>query len=153
MMKSLTNKLYLKRQLYGLNMVKGTNLLEQINVFNKLLDQLSEVDVKVDKVDKALLFLILLPNSYDNLVTMLLFRKDIVSLKDIIASLLSYKIRRIQNLKGCQEFGLIGLVENCKGMPFVKEFKNNRFRFKSREKGKVQCFYYKKYGHMKMGYP
>ena len=34
MSKSLTNKLYLKQQLYGLKMAEGSDLSQHINVFN-----------------------------------------------------------------------------------------------------------------------
>lgn len=68
MRKSFTNKLSLKQELYGLNMVEGSNLLEHLNVFNKLLDQLHKVDVEVEKEDKVLLLLTLFFDFYDNMV-------------------------------------------------------------------------------------
>ncbi|GFS39105.1 hypothetical protein Acr_00g0061200 [Actinidia rufa] len=74
--KSLTNKLHLKRQLYRLKMEEGGNLMEHMNVFNGYLDQLRKVDVKIDEEDKALLLLTSLPDSYDTLVTTLLYGKD-----------------------------------------------------------------------------
>ena len=36
MMKSLSNKLYLKKQLYELRMNKGTSVLKHLNFFNKV---------------------------------------------------------------------------------------------------------------------
>ena len=36
-MKSLSNKLYLKKQLYGLRMKEGTAVLEYLNFFNKVI--------------------------------------------------------------------------------------------------------------------
>lgn len=33
---SLTNKLYLKQQFYGLKMTEGANMFEHLNVFTKL---------------------------------------------------------------------------------------------------------------------
>lgn len=56
-------------------MVEGVNLLEYLNVFNQLLDQLHKVDVKVEEANNALLLLILLFDFYNNLVTSLLLGK------------------------------------------------------------------------------
>jgi len=36
MMKSLSNKLYLKKQLYELHMKEGTTVLKHLNFFNKV---------------------------------------------------------------------------------------------------------------------
>lgn len=92
MAKSLTNKLYMKQQWYGLKMKEDVNLLEHINVFNKLLDQLHKIDVKVEEEDIALLLPASLPNYYNNMVTTLLFGISTINLEDIMASLLSNKI-------------------------------------------------------------
>jgi hypothetical protein len=46
-LKSLTNKLYLKQQLYNLKMVEGSDLSQHINVFNQIIGDLKRVDVRV----------------------------------------------------------------------------------------------------------
>jgi len=61
MMKSLSNKLYLKKQLYGLHMKEGTIVLEHLNFFDKVIGELLAVDVKIDEEDKALILLSSLP--------------------------------------------------------------------------------------------
>jgi len=43
MIKSLCNKLYLKKQLYGLRMKEGTAVLEHLNFFNKVISELLAV--------------------------------------------------------------------------------------------------------------
>ena len=55
------NKLYLKRQLYGLCMKEGTAVLEQLNFFNKVINELLAVDFKIDKEDNILILLSSLP--------------------------------------------------------------------------------------------
>lgn len=55
-MKSLSNRLYLKQQLYGLHM-KGTLILEHINTFNKITSDMS-IDVKLDEGDKTFVLLV-----------------------------------------------------------------------------------------------
>ena len=59
--KSLSNKLYLKKQLYWLCMNEGTAVLEHINFFNKIISELLAIDIKVDEEDKALILLSSLP--------------------------------------------------------------------------------------------
>ena len=79
MSKSLTNKLYLKQQLYDLKMVEGSDLSQHINVFNQIIGDLKRVDVKFEDEDKALMLLNSLPTSsiYENLVTNLAWGKDL----------------------------------------------------------------------------
>ena len=67
MTKSLSNKLYLKKQLYGLRMNEGTTMLKHLNFFNKIIIDLLAVDVKINEEDKALILLSSLPQSYDHL--------------------------------------------------------------------------------------
>lgn len=90
------------------------NLLEHLNMFNQLLDKLYKVNVKVEEEYETILLFTLLPNSYDNLVTTLLFGKDIVSIEDVMTLLLSNETRR-PNLEEGQDYELVGLVENYKG--------------------------------------
>jgi hypothetical protein len=73
MLKSLTNKLYLKQRLYGFKMAEGSNLSQHINVFNKIIGNLKRVDVKFEDEDKVLMLLNLLPTSstYETLITTL----------------------------------------------------------------------------------
>ena len=52
MMKSLSNKLYLKKQLYRLRMNEGITVLEHLNFFNKIISELLAVDVKIDETKR-----------------------------------------------------------------------------------------------------
>ena len=75
MSKSATNKLYLKQKFYGLKMQEGSDLVEHVNAFNQLVTDLARLDVKIEDEDKALLFLVLLPPSYEHLVITLVQRR------------------------------------------------------------------------------
>jgi len=55
MTKNLSNKLYLKKQLYGLRMKEGTAVLEHLNFFNKIINKLLNDNVKIDEEDKSLI--------------------------------------------------------------------------------------------------
>jgi hypothetical protein len=68
MAKNLKNKLYVKKQLYGLQMEENTNLLKHLNKFNKLNTQLLNFGVKIEEEDKLIIWLPSLPLSYDHLV-------------------------------------------------------------------------------------
>ena len=57
MRKNMTNKFYVKKQLYSLYMKEGSDLLEHLNMFNKLNNQLSSFGVNYEDEDKALLLL------------------------------------------------------------------------------------------------
>lgn len=61
--KSLSNRLYLKKELYRFRMEEGSDLVNHINEFNRLVTQLTSIDVKLDEEDKALLLLVSLPDS------------------------------------------------------------------------------------------
>ena len=61
---------------------------------------MQRIDAKVEKEDKALLLLTSLPNSYDTLVTTLLYGKDTVSLKQVQLALVShYTQKNVKVLK------------------------------------------------------
>ena len=92
-----TNKLYLKKQLYGLHMKEGTAVLEHLNFFNKVISELLAVDVKIDEQDKALILLHSLLESYDHIITTMLYGKKTFILEEVMSTLLSNEIRRRPN--------------------------------------------------------
>lgn len=60
MAKKLTNKLYVRKQLYDLQMEENTDLLEHLNKFNMLNTQLLNLGVKIEE-DEAILLLASFP--------------------------------------------------------------------------------------------
>ena len=94
MAKNLTNKLYVKQQLYGLHMEENIDLLEYLNKFNMLSTQLLNFGVKIGEEDKAILLLASLPPSYDHLVMTLLYRKETLAFEEVTRSLLSHEMRK-----------------------------------------------------------
>jgi hypothetical protein len=73
MKKSLTRRIYLKRQLYSLWMKEGTKVVDHLNTFNILIVQLTSMEVKFKDEDKAITLLCSLPKSWDNIVTSIIF--------------------------------------------------------------------------------
>ena len=150
--KSLTNKLHLKRQLYKLKMDDGDNLMDHMNVFNGCLDQLRKVDVNIEEEDKALLLLTSLPDSYENLVTTMLYGKDTVNLEQVQASLVSHSTQKKANLKDEYESVFVARGGN-RGRTFDgRSDTSSRFRSSSGGKG-VQCYGCKEFGHIKRNCP
>ena len=64
MTKYLTNKIYLKTQLYGMRMKEGTKIADHLNVFNTLIYQMTSMDVKIDDEDRAVNLLCTIPKTW-----------------------------------------------------------------------------------------
>ena len=120
MRKNLTNKLYVKKQLYSLHMKEDFDLLEHLNTFNMLNTQLSSFGVNYEDEYKVLLLLVSLLASFDHLVTTLMYKKETIVLEEVTNALLSH-IKMKQDGDGSQADGLI-----------VKSNSSNRGRSKSR---------------------
>jgi len=102
-MKSLSNKLYVKKQLYGLRMNEGTAVLEHLIFFNKVISELLTFDVKIDEEDKALILLSSLPESHDHIFTTMLYGKDTLNLEEVMSTHLSNEIRKMPNKRSRQD--------------------------------------------------
>jgi len=69
MTKSLSNKLFMKKQLYNLRMKEDTPILQHLNAFNRILSNLLALEVKLEEEeDKTLLLLSSFPSSYDHVI-------------------------------------------------------------------------------------
>jgi hypothetical protein len=69
MKKSMKNIIFLKKQLYNLQMKEGTKIVDHLNVFNTLICQLSSMEVKYKDEDKTITLLSSLLEPWDHLVT------------------------------------------------------------------------------------
>ena len=76
MTKSTVNRLFLKNQLYSFKMTEERMLSDQIADFNKILDDLENLEVKMEDEDKALMLLNGLPSSYEHFKDAMLFGRD-----------------------------------------------------------------------------
>ena len=63
--KNMTNKLWLKKQLYSLRMLEVGELVSHIQRFNQVCSEVMSLDVKIEEEDRALLQLCSLSGSYD----------------------------------------------------------------------------------------
>ena len=97
MMKSLSNKLFMKKQLYSLWMKEVTPILQHLNTFNRILSDLVALKVKIEEEDKALLLLSSLPSSCDHLVTTIMYGKETLELEDIRKMLQNNELMKMTN--------------------------------------------------------
>ena len=88
-------------------MVEGSALGQHINVFNQIISDLNRVDVKFEEEDMALILLNSLLESYNNLVTTLMWGKETTKLEEIIGALLSFNQRKKSSDTSSQGEGLV----------------------------------------------
>ena len=132
-------------------MSEGGDLLEHMNVFNKLISPLRSMEVKVDEEDQALLLLSSLPKSYDHLVTTILYGKDTLKMEEVKTTLLSNETRsKIGSSTG--EGLLVKSSGQESGCSKERGKKKNKFRSKSRGQNN-RCHICKEEGHWKVNYP
>ena len=72
-------------------------MLEHLNFFKKIISELLAVDVKVDEEDKVLILLSSFSQSYDYIVTTMLYGKETLILEEVTSTLLSNEIRKRPN--------------------------------------------------------
>ncbi|KAI6682021.1 hypothetical protein NL676_035902 [Syzygium grande] len=66
--KTMSNKIFLRRQLYSLKMKKGSFFQEHLNRFNTLLSKLISIGVKIEDDEKVTLLLCSMPDTCDSLI-------------------------------------------------------------------------------------
>ena len=91
--KNMTNKLWLKKQLYSLRMPESGNLVAHIQRFNQVYSKVMSLDVRIDEEDRTLLLLCSLSSSYDGLITTLVYRKETINYEQVVGVLRSNKQR------------------------------------------------------------
>jgi len=67
-------------------MNEGTTTLEHLNFFNKVISELLAVDVNIDEEDKALILLSSLSESYDHIITSILYGKETLILEKVTSN-------------------------------------------------------------------
>ena len=93
--KSLANRLLMKQRLYSYKFLEGKGVLEQLEDFNKTIDDLENIDVSIGEEDKAILLLNALPSSYDQLRDAILYgREKTVTLLEVQSALRSKELQK-----------------------------------------------------------
>ncbi|RZB80703.1 Retrovirus-related Pol polyprotein from transposon TNT 1-94 [Glycine soja] len=150
MTKSLFNRLYLKQSLYLFKMHEDRSVVEQLDLFNKLILDLKNIDVTIDDKDQALLLLCSLPKSYSHFKETLLFGRDSVSLDEVQAALNSKELNERKEKKSSTS----GEGLTARGKTFKKDskFDKKKQKLENQKNGeenifKIRCYHCKKEGH------
>ena len=94
MTKSIENRLYLKKKLFRFQYTEGISMSEHLDNFNKIIADLQNLDVEIDDEDKALLVLNSLPDSYEHLITTLLYGKEEIKYVEVSNTLMNNEVRK-----------------------------------------------------------
>ncbi|KAK2458378.1 alpha carbonic anhydrase [Trifolium repens] len=155
MTKSLAHKQCLKQQLYFFRMVENKSVVEQLTEFNKIIDDLANVDVNLEDEDKTFHLLCALPKSYEHLKDALLYGKEgTITLDEVQSALRTKELTKFKDLK---------VDDGAEGLSVVKGRSENGGKgkwkngSKSRPKGdggsKFKCYYCQEPGHFKKDCP
>ncbi|KAL8523239.1 hypothetical protein ACS0TY_013272 [Phlomoides rotata] len=159
MVKTLANRLYMKHKLYAFRMVDEKPILEQLDEFNKILDNLENIDIKMEEEDKALIFLSALPKSFENFKDTFLFgRQSSLTLEDVLVALKSKELQKATDQASSSTGeGLTVKGKHQKKCNFKKENTNkwqNKKVFDVTTDTEVRkCFHCHEPGHYKKNCP
>ncbi|KAK2972606.1 hypothetical protein RJ640_029225 [Escallonia rubra] len=156
MSKSLSNRLYLKKDLYQLQMDEGSDLGDHISEFNRLVSQLLSIDVKLEEEDLEIMLLSSLPKSSETLKTTLLIGKETLLVDDVMSALMDSS-RVNGTSSSSQGEGLVVRSENKnghgrgRGRSRSRNPGHGKDRSKSRgkqDKSSIECWYCKEIDHI-----
>jgi len=140
MTKSLPHRQFLKQQLYSFKMVDSKAIMEQLTEFNKILDDLENIEVQLEDEDKAILLLCVLPKSFESLKDTMLYGKEgTVTLEEVQVALRTKELIKSKDLR---------TDENGEGLSVSRGNGGGRGnQRKSGNKSKSKCFNCHKMGH------
>jgi len=140
MTKSLAHWQFLKQQLYSFMMVESKTIMEQLTEFNKILDDLENIEVQLEDEDKAILLLCALPRSFESFKDTMLYGKEgTVTLEEVHVALRTKELTKSKDLR---------IHENGEGLSVSRGNGGGRGnRRKSGNKSKSKCFNCHKMGH------
>ncbi|KAK2395140.1 alpha carbonic anhydrase [Trifolium repens] len=156
MTKSLAHNQLLKQQLYFFRMVENKSMEEQLAEFNKIVDDLANIDVNLEDEDKAFHLLCAFAKSLENLKDALLFGKEgTVTLDEVQSALRTKELTKLRNLK---------VDDSGEGLNVARGRSENEGKGKGKKNwsksrpngdggGKFKCHYCQEPGHFKKDCP
>lgn len=102
MIKSLTNKIHLKRRLFSFKMDSSKSLQENLDDFNVIIIGLANIDEVISDENQAIILLNFVPESYRDLRIAIEYGRTSLTLEDVLSALRSdqetLKLRVNKNL-------------------------------------------------------
>ena len=135
--KSLANKLFLKKDLFGLRMEEDEDLRDHLNRFNGLINQLNSLDKELKDEYKAVLLLVSLPKRYNIVITYLLVGKMKLALDETIVVLLESERLMKQGSSVISD-----------GSVLVVDAHDMKKKFEKKHNPNIKCFYCEVLGHI-----
>ncbi|VFQ84604.1 unnamed protein product [Cuscuta campestris] len=89
----------MKKRLFRFDYQPGTTINEHITMFNQLVADLLNLDVKFEEEDLDLMLLSSFPDEFEHLETTLLHGKENVSLDVVCSALYSHELRKHDKMK------------------------------------------------------
>lgn len=104
MTKTLSNKIYLKEQLFGFKMDPYKSLDDNLDEFKKITITLANIDEKIFDKNQVIILLNFLPKSFKDLKSTIKYGRDSLTLEDVLEALnsreLKIKSEKKSNSKG-----------------------------------------------------
>ena len=96
----MTKSQFFKQQLYSFKMVESKTVMEQLTEFNKILDDLENIEVQLEDEDKDILLLCALPRSFESFKDAMLYGKEgTVTLEEVQATLITKELTKSKDLR------------------------------------------------------
>jgi hypothetical protein len=142
MTKSLVNHLCLKQDLYSFKMSEDKVLDEKLDMFNKLILDLENIDVKIEDEDQTLLMLFIFPRSHAHFKETLLYGRESLTFEEVQSALYSKDLNERKKHKP----SLIGESLSVKAEFTKRDGKFDKKKGKSQQKSYsgyasgIQCY-------------
>lgn len=152
MRKSLSNKIFLKKKLFGFTMDPLKALELNIDDFKKVTIELTNIGEAISDENHVVILLNFLPKSFDAIKAAVEYGRDILSLDVVITTLSS---KELEMKLGNKTMFSGADVLYIRGRNEKREFKNSKSqsRSASRNKKVYKCFNFHKEGHFKRECP
>lgn len=124
MTKFFANRLYLKKVLYSFKISEDKVLAEQLDMFNKLILDLENIDVNIDDEDQVLLLLYALPRSHANFKEIILYVRESLAFEEFQSAMYSKDLNE-RKKKNPSSFG--------EGFPIKEKFSKKDGKYEKRE--------------------
>ena len=148
--KSLKNRLYLKKELFELKILEGSDVTGHIKKFNKCITQLLSVEIEIDEEYQAIILLASLLKSYETLVTTLLVGKQTLMVDEVTTALLETEKIKQPSSSSLAESHIVkedNKTKSRRGRSKSRGRNGQNDRSKSCPKKDVECHYCHKRGH------